>query len=80
MSCHKSRTDPEIILVAWRGSASQLAARLKMRPADLLLELQRLPGGKHQVETGRLHFEMDMPRAIGRLQVLIERRKLGEVD
>lgn len=42
-----TESDPTVLLVAWSGPTSALAARLGLAPDTLLSRLRRLPGGTH---------------------------------
>ena len=63
--------DPEIVLIAWRGRASALAARIGTPPKNLIFELAQLGGCKK----GRaVYLHVDLASAPGRLRAMIERR------
>lgn len=68
---HKLTDDPEIVLVAWRGRASALAARIGVPPDHLVQEIGRLGGLKNQ---GSVYLHVDLASAPGRLRSMIERR------
>lgn len=63
--------DPEVVLVAWRGRASALAARLGTPPKSLVRELIQLGAGR---KGGTICMCVDLSSAPNRLRAMIERR------
>ena len=68
---HKPTDDPEILLVAWKGRASALAARIGIPTEHLIQEVSRLGAGKRG---GTISLCVDLSSAPGRLRSMIERR------
>ncbi len=66
-------SDPEIVLVAWRGSASQLAAQYGMPLEALKHELKQLPRYKLGE---KLLFNIDSQRATNQFLTLLKRRNV----
>ena len=63
--------DPEVVLVAWRGRASALAARIGTPPKNLIREIAQLGACKK----GRaVYLCIDLPTAPNHLRALIRRR------
>ena len=75
----KERTnkDPEIFLVAWKGSLSQLGARFGLPLEKLTHEINQLP--KYR-QGGKICLDINMPNAPSHLLTLLKRRnvKLAE--
>lgn len=70
--------DPEVMLIAWKGRASTLAARLgSMPPKSLLREIAMLGGGKRN---GAVYLHVELASAPGRLRAMIERRHAQLMD
>ncbi len=75
----KERTnkDPEIYLIAWKGSCSQLAAQFGIPLEKFLHELNQLPKYK---QGSKLCFDINAPNATNHLKGLIQRRRLKSVS
>lgn len=74
---HKPTDDPEVLLVAWKGRASALAARLGVPPDHLIREIGRLGAGKRG---GTISLCIDLSSAPGRLATMIERRRATLIE
>jgi hypothetical protein len=72
----KRSPDPAIILVAWRGSCSQLAAQYGMTLAELKGELKQLP---RSLLGEKLLFSVDSQQAKNQFLAMIQRRRNGKL-
>lgn len=66
-------SDPEILLIAWRGTCSQLAAQYGMPLEILKRELNQLPRYKLK---DKLLFNVNSPRATNQFLAAIQSRRL----
>lgn len=73
----KPTDDPEVVLVAWKGRASALAARIGVPTDYLVQEASRLGACKNQ---GSVYLQVDLASAPGRLATMIERRRATLIE